>query len=439
MFRDRVLPGQIWYNCCKIATLETKIGGVTVRKPGYLGLSKKKQALIADERVPLAQNSNSRECSTMQKDFVPPTVLFVLSKILGNSTSSKYIEDISSGVSAGKVQCIDFTTKDYASYRRFSKYDLLSKKFETSCCVKSKVNELANIDFDVMFLNSLEFIVGLQHYARPRRKIILSTDTTDILSHQQLYQVAPSLFGLIKRAAKDLFTKPWYKRAFKCVDLFMPMTEWCADSLRKDYGVPEEKILISMAGVEVERWKPAESHATTGRRGILFVGNDFRRKGGEFLVDLHDKYLSSHCDLTIVSNDPVVDAYTDRPNVIVRRGISHTNIEELIGLFQSSAIFIFPTFYDKAGWVLIEASAAGLPIIARDCGGVGNLVRSGFNGILLPYDSSPEDWANTTLELLGDKERRELFSVNGMGKAESDHSKARLIQDLKTALERVGY
>jgi glycosyltransferase involved in cell wall biosynthesis len=56
-----------------------------------------------------------------------------------------------------------------------------------------------------------------------------------------------------------------------------------------------------------------------------------------------------------------------------------------LDLMSSADIFVFPTYYPPEGhpWVIVEAMAAGLPIITTDQGAITESVRDGINGFIV--------------------------------------------------------
>ncbi len=54
--------------------------------------------------------------------------------------------------------------------------------------------------------------------------------------------------------------------------------------------------------------------------------------------------------------------------------------ERLSQAYASADIFVFPSRLETFGLVVIEAMAAGLPVVAARVGGVGDMVRDGVNG-----------------------------------------------------------
>ncbi|MFM7362514.1 MAG: glycosyltransferase family 4 protein [Cyanobium sp.] len=82
--------------------------------------------------------------------------------------------------------------------------------------------------------------------------------------------------------------------------------------------------------------------------------------------------------------------------------------EELAAAYASGDAFLFPSSTETLGLVLLEAMAAGCPVVGAARGGIPDIVSDGINGCL--YD--PDDAASlisATARLLGDApERRQL-------------------------------
>ena len=84
------------------------------------------------------------------------------------------------------------------------------------------------------------------------------------------------------------------------VKAFLPRTRWCGDSLVRDYGVDPERIRVSPAGLDTDWWCPAPVKRRSEPPVLLFVGDDFERKGGPFLVDLFSRYIYPRARLRMV-------------------------------------------------------------------------------------------------------------------------------------------
>ena len=157
---------------------------------------------------------------------------------------------------------------------------------------------------------------------------------------------------------------------------------WAARSVVDDYGVAPENVHVIPPGVDLDRFRPARQE---GRRGetvrILFVGGDFRRKGGQVLLDAVRR-LGPGVELDVVTSDP---SAVPRSPVAVRvhTGMSH-DADALTDLYRRADIFALPTTGECYGIVFGEAAACGLPVVACDVGAVSETVVDGVSGILVP-------------------------------------------------------
>ncbi len=69
--------------------------------------------------------------------------------------------------------------------------------------------------------------------------------------------------------------------------------------------------------------------------------------------------------------------------------------------FRQAALYVHPAYYEALGVSLLEALAAGLPVVATAVGGIPEVVESGTNGLLVPPGNA-EALAGAVLHLLDD-------------------------------------
>jgi len=90
---------------------------------------------------------------------------------------------------------------------------------------------------------------------------------------------------------------------------------------------------------------------------------------------------------------------------------------ELASAFASADAFIFPSRTETLGLVLLEAMAAGCPVVAAASGGITDIVTDGVNGYLFdPQD--PQGAIAATQKLLGAQAEREQLRQNARQEAE---------------------
>jgi glycosyltransferase involved in cell wall biosynthesis/predicted metal-dependent phosphoesterase TrpH len=86
--------------------------------------------------------------------------------------------------------------------------------------------------------------------------------------------------------------------------------------------------------------------------------------------------------------------------------------DALAELYASADAFCFPSTTDTFGQVLLEAGASGLPVIAANAGGAGELVAPGRTGLLVPPEE-PRSLAAALLQLAADQDLRTQLGRNG--------------------------
>ena len=183
----------------------------------------------------------------------------------------------------------------------------------------------------------------------------------------------------------------WNKKTFNAAQGLITWCDWAKQSLIADYGVAGDKIAVIPPGIDLARWdfgaKPRTAQSDKPLR-LLFVGGDFVRKGGNVLLDAFRTDLRHTCVLDIVTKSDEVKAQVqDLENVTVHRGLN-ADSPKLRELYAGADLFVFPTLGDCLPIAVMEAMAAGLPVIATHVGALCEEVEDGINGIvILPRDA----------------------------------------------------
>ncbi|NDA64740.1 MAG: glycosyltransferase, partial [Chitinophagia bacterium] len=90
---------------------------------------------------------------------------------------------------------------------------------------------------------------------------------------------------------------------------------------------------------------------------------------------------------------------------------------DLAGAYASADAFLFPSSTETLGLVLLEAMAAGCPVVAARCGGIPDIVTDGLNGCLFdPGD--PQGLLEASQRLLADRDGRDQLRRNARSEAE---------------------
>lgn len=91
---------------------------------------------------------------------------------------------------------------------------------------------------------------------------------------------------------------------------------------------------------------------------------------------------------------------------------------DLGSAFASADAFIFPSRTETLGLVLLEAMAAGCPVVAASSGGIPDIVTSGINGFLFDPQIGDQGAILATERLLAQAQERETIRQNARLEAE---------------------
>jgi glycosyltransferase involved in cell wall biosynthesis len=96
------------------------------------------------------------------------------------------------------------------------------------------------------------------------------------------------------------------------------------------------------------------------------------------------------------------------------------------GLLRGAACLVLGSDYEGCPLAVIEAMAAGVPVVATAVGGVPELVEDGRTGLLVP-PRRPELLAAALTELLGAPERARALGRAGRERARASLSRERMV------------
>jgi glycosyltransferase involved in cell wall biosynthesis len=143
---------------------------------------------------------------------------------------------------------------------------------------------------------------------------------------------------------------------------------------------------------------------------LLYVGGIDQRKNVPFLLEVFRRVLAEapaerRPVLVLVGSIEHDANYPALLKQIVRLNLSADVVvmgrlsdEELVGAYQASDLFVFPSLYEGFGFPVVEAFACGVPVIAGANSSILE-VAAGGGASLLP-DNEAEVWVREILSLL---------------------------------------
>ena len=189
-----------------------------------------------------------------------------------------------------------------------------------------------------------------------------------------------------------------------------------------DHGI--ERVDLWQRGVDTEMFQPhlassqMRSRLSQGHPDsplLLYVGRVSAEKEIERIKPVLEAI--PQCRLAIVGNGPHREALEAHFAETPTHFVGYLQGLELAAAFASADAFVFTSRTETLGLVLLEAMAAGCPVVAARSGGIPDIVTDGVNGYLFdPGD--PHGAIAATQRLLSAKEEREALRRNARQEAE---------------------
>jgi glycosyltransferase involved in cell wall biosynthesis len=198
-------------------------------------------------------------------------------------------------------------------------------------------------------------------------------------------------------------------------DMTMAVSDDIARSLVALGGRPD-RVVVAPLGVPL----PAETaHLAADPPRFLFVGSLIHRKGIDILLDAADGVDEGVMEIVLVGDGPLRGIVESRARVNPTiRPLGAKSPSEVAQLMLSSSSLVLPSRSEGRPFVIMEAMAAGLPVLATDIPGSRELVHDGLTGLLCEMDAAA--LREGMLRLASDAALRERFGKAGRARLISE-------------------
>ncbi len=110
--------------------------------------------------------------------------------------------------------------------------------------------------------------------------------------------------------------------------------------------------------------------------------------------------------------------------------------EDVPDLMAAMDVFVLPSLNEGMGRVLLEAGAAGTPVVATSVGGVPDIIRNGETGILTP-PRDPEAMAEAIVTLERDPARRRAMGLKARERVAPAYGLDRMVAQIEALYEQL--
>jgi glycosyltransferase involved in cell wall biosynthesis len=192
-------------------------------------------------------------------------------------------------------------------------------------------------------------------------------------------------------------------------------SEWAARAAVEQHGADPARVVVIPFGANLgsDNRRPGILAAIARRPAdlirLLFVGRHWQRKGGDVVVATA-MCLAAHGHPVVldVVGCELPGQYRDVPWIRAHGLLQQTVSGDMVTLRQlyAEAHFLFvPSRAEAYGLTFTEACAFGVPAVATQTGGIPAIVRHGDNGLLLPLDAQPSEYADAIVATFSDPAR----------------------------------
>lgn len=310
---------------------------------------------------------------------------------------------------------------------------------ETQCVDKYK-EIIKDEKIKVIFMNKkngidVNVLWGLIKIVRKEKPDVIHTHL-----YSCIYGILPALLGKVQIKMHTVHNLAenelpgLYQKIMKIMYRFcgvipVSINESVGESIKRRYGLPEKKIPLIKNGVEITRFSEAGvPQRKTEEKVLINVGRMSKQKNHRLLVECFSEIVQTYSNVRLLlvgDGELKGEIFNLAKRLKVDKKIDFVgNVKKVEEYLQKADIFIMTSDYEGLPLSVIEAMAAGLPIIATKAGGIKELVENEKNGYLSNVGDK-ESLVKYTLTLLqnpqecirmgkNSKEMAQKYSVQNM-------------------------
>ena len=274
--------------------------------------------------------------------------------------------------------------------------------------------------------NAAHAMLGFAGYRGPWLVQVNDYEVATLWSHARA--------TLLARGPRRLISLAWRRRrearAVRAATRVVCNSEFTRDAVLAAYRPGASKVVTIHKAVDTSAFARPEvlppdplPCRPAGAR-LAFVGTNWQIKGLDVLLKATARLKATHPGVTLAVAGQDPSATGGKVRRLVRGlGLSdrvfftgRLDRAALAALLWHADVFVLPSRQEAFGVSALEALAAGVPVVASDVGGLGEILRDAAHGVLCPPDS-PRALAEAIGGLLGAAARRRELARPGPARA----------------------
>lgn len=293
-------------------------------------------------------------------------------------------------------------------------------------------NYLKNLTSVTGFLRANEIEIVHAHAARDYH---LAAMAVRMVSHTQLVLTRHVLFPL----------RSINKPILKSVSRVIAVSRAVAASLQQNGVIESSKITVVHNGIDIDRFTQSISRDGDSTVLVGTVGHLAPIKGHDVFVRAAALIKEQRAGVKFVVIGEDKSSQMDHRKALESL-IAGMNLSESVAMpgwcddiaaaLSSLTLFVSAARSEPFGLSIVEAMAAGLPIVATTSEGALEIIEDGVTGKLVPVDD-PESLAKAISDLLDDPDERSRLGLNAQVAARQRFSLARMASDTERVYREV--
>ncbi len=224
-----------------------------------------------------------------------------------------------------------------------------------------------------------------------------------------------------------------------------------SDAVRREmcayYDLPADRVITVRNGIDVDDFAD-ESGSTprspqTGSRGSFVIGTAARLVPGKGLEGLLDAIAQLHaqgvrCELRVAGDGSLrspLAHLSERLNVAASvTFLGH--VHDMRDFYRRLDMFVLPSSSEGLPLSLLEAMAAGVPVVASHVGGIPEVIVDGVHGLLVEPDN-PSALIAAMKRLATDPGLRHELACAAAARVASEFTAARVAREVTRVYEAI--
>ncbi len=220
------------------------------------------------------------------------------------------------------------------------------------------------------------------------------------------------------------------------------------EHVKNAFSLPADKIDVIKNAVDCDDFDCLRDvtfrrrYALDEEKIVFFIGRMVKEKGVQVLLEAVPLVLNAYrtAKFVLAGKGPMLGFLKEKCE---KMGISHKvyftgyiEDEDLKRLYGCIDVMVVPSMFEPFGITALEGMASGVPVIVSDCGGLGEIVENGTDGLKC-IAGSKESLAQCILQILKNEQIAAAISDRATKKARSEFTWRAAAEKTQAVYERV--